>query len=309
MSPNTQLVVGATIVWVICFLSAAPLSALCYASFSRLSLRIPPPQRSLAIAIYGHLPLIVATLVVCLLNFNVLYSIVLPEHCHNEMCTPHAPAFAMQFTQLAFGLMVALVVAAILLSCGLGTLFRQLRRLRLARQLAEPIRNYQLVDSRVAAAWCDGIWFPTVFISKGLLALLSQEELDVVLAHEQEHARRHDNLIRLLLSWVTSIWPAGVRGRLMRDFRCAAELACDAAAAQASSSREVRRVIRQLAADERTRSGEDTLMAERLSELAGKRRYDQAATLIPWSTLLLLCFSSALCFSIIAHPLLEWFSI
>jgi Zn-dependent protease with chaperone function len=87
------------------------------------------------------------------------------------------------------------------------------------------------VDSPAASAFCAGLLRPRVFVTSGMVAALADEELDAVLVHEAEHARRHDPLRRLagraaadVLVWLPLVgwWTS----RRLED----AELAADRAA-------------------------------------------------------------------------------
>jgi Zn-dependent protease with chaperone function len=53
------------------------------------------------------------------------------------------------------------------------------------------------VDGPVASAFCAGLLRPRVVVTSGMVAALAAEELDAVLVHEAEHARRRDPLRRL----------------------------------------------------------------------------------------------------------------
>jgi Zn-dependent protease with chaperone function len=53
------------------------------------------------------------------------------------------------------------------------------------------------IDGAVASAFCAGLLRPRVFVTSGMVAALAAEELDAVLVHEAEHARRRDPLRRL----------------------------------------------------------------------------------------------------------------
>ena len=48
-----------------------------------------------------------------------------------------------------------------------------------------------------AAAFCAGLLRPRVFVTSGMVESLADDELDAVLVHEAEHARRRDPLRRL----------------------------------------------------------------------------------------------------------------
>jgi len=72
-----------------------------------------------------------------------------------------------------------------------------------------------------------GVLYPRIVLPTGLDRLLNQREFDAVLLHELAHARRHDNLIRLLyevslcaLWFHPLVWLAGARMALYRELSC-----------------------------------------------------------------------------------------
>jgi beta-lactamase regulating signal transducer with metallopeptidase domain len=72
-----------------------------------------------------------------------------------------------------------------------------------------------------------GVLSPRILLPTGIDRLLSQREFRAVLIHELAHARRHDNLIRLLyevslcvLWFHPLVWPAGARIALYRELSC-----------------------------------------------------------------------------------------
>ena len=73
----------------------------------------------------------------------------------------------------------------------------------------------------------DGVWRPRILLPDGIDRLLSRHELDAVLIHELTHARRRDNLIRLvhevvlcLLWFHPFVWITGARLALFRELSC-----------------------------------------------------------------------------------------
>lgn len=72
-----------------------------------------------------------------------------------------------------------------------------------------------------------GILYPRIVLPSGLDRLLNPREFDAVLFHELAHARRRDNLIRLLyelslcaLWFHPLVWLAGARMALYRELSC-----------------------------------------------------------------------------------------
>ena len=79
-------------------------------------------------------------------------------------------------------------------------------------------------DSRHSAPAVGGVLYPRIWLPIGIDRLLNRQELDAVLLHEMAHAKRRDNLIRLLyeislcaLWFHPLIWLAGARMALYRE--------------------------------------------------------------------------------------------
>lgn len=77
-----------------------------------------------------------------------------------------------------------------------------------------------------------GLFAPHAFISSQLLHQLSAKQLEVVLAHEQEHCLRRDVLRRLILSFTGLFHFPGTRQHLLSDLELTHEQICDIAAVQ-----------------------------------------------------------------------------
>ncbi len=309
MSDGLQTLLGAGLVWITVFLTASIASGGLYVAFRALARFAPPASRGAVLMLYGLLPFLVATLVVCMLNFASLYSLLVPEHCHGAVCVPHPPEFAAPAAQAAVGAAATLLCLSTLFCLAAMQLQRRLRQSRLARRLAEPSSGYRVIDSGTPAAWCDGLWFPAVYVSRGLLDTVDANELQIVLAHEFAHARRRDNLARLSLDWATLLWPSAARRTLLKDFAASAEQACDAEAAELAGSRLfVSDLISRFETTAPAGVGAGGSLNDRVAELLESRVYADRSALAPWAVLLLLWLSSAYLFTRVAHPLLEWFS-
>ena len=212
---------------------------LCCAAFAlhRLTARhiaaIPAAERSALLLALAMLPVTVAALVALLGFTPSLGGVLVDHHCHaGQGCGAHVPI-------LYAGAPYALTVGALLFVTTLVLCGSVLRRLRHTQRVAgalgllaepAPLAHCRMIDSPVPFAYCIGLWRPKVVISKGLERTLTREELNAVVAHEQAHAARRDNLRHGFAA--LALLPLGPRARraLLADLTLASEQACDRAA-------------------------------------------------------------------------------
>ena len=123
--------------------------------------------------------------------------------------TPHAASHrisilgqTLSYPTANAGAIVMIVLAGfglIVTAMAIGGTVRELaaaRRFhrRLAAQNPRPLRGALVIDDERPLAFCEGLIQPRVYVSTGALALLDDAGLDAVLAHEHQHAARHDPL-------------------------------------------------------------------------------------------------------------------
>jgi beta-lactamase regulating signal transducer with metallopeptidase domain len=159
-------------------------------------------------------------------------------------------------------------------------------------------------DIRHRAPAVCGIFKPCILLPIGIDRLLNQREFDAVLLHELAHARRCDNLIRLLyelslcaLWFHPLVWLAGARMALYR------ELSCDESVIQRAHGTELVSALAKLALPERglpLQAAASSHLSYRLARLTGPSQ-----TTKPAATLLLISLFAAVIaaavFETIAH--------
>lgn len=139
-------------------------------------------------------------------------------------------------------------------------------------------------DAKHPVPAVSGIFHPCILLPIGIDRLLSQREFDAVLLHELVHARRRDNLIRLLyelslcaLWFHPLIWLAGARLALYR------ELSCDETVIRRADGTDLVAALAKLAVPERALSLQATAsshLRHRLAWLSGQPQARRAASLL-----------------------------
>jgi beta-lactamase regulating signal transducer with metallopeptidase domain len=105
----------------------------------------------------------------------------------------------------------------------------------LAKQDVRPLHGALVVTDAEPRAFCAGLLRPQVYVSTGALAILDEDALGAVLAHERHHARRHDPL-RLAAGRVLAraLFFLPELGDLVRRQQALAELSADESAVNAA---------------------------------------------------------------------------
>ena len=180
----------------------------------------------------------------------------------------------------------AVVLVVIWIMGGLIMLVRLISRLcKERREVQVPAGRHDVTSSFMAdgipvsfdsghpAPAVGGLLYPHILLPTGIDRLLNRQELDAVLLHEMAHAKRHDNLIRLLyevslcaLWFHPLIWLAGMRMALYR------ELSCDESVIQRAQGQALVRALAKLAVPEEVmflQASASSHLSHRLARLAG----------------------------------------
>ena len=146
----------------------------------------------------------------------------------------------------------------------------------------------------------DGILRPRISLPDGIGGMLSERELNAVLIHEVKHARRGDNLIRLVhevalcaLWFHPLVWITGSRLALYR------ELSCDESVIRSEHGDDLVSALAKLAgADDAVllQSAASSFISDRLARLAAPARRSQLVS----NALLTVVFAAALMAGVLA---------
>lgn len=193
-------------------------------------LALHPRLGSALLLAYWTGPFLLSLLSTGFLFMPRVESVLVDAHCH-EACSSHVPLIH-SLGLASIGLAAcAAVLLYLLLRCALT--LRQAWQLRTQFGfLAQNQGAYHLLRAASPLVFTLGWWRPRIYVSEGLANACSQDDLAIILLHEQAHQERRDNL-RLLMARLCS---AVVGGRLARvilsDLQLLTEQACDFRAAE-----------------------------------------------------------------------------
>ena len=158
------------------------------------------------------------------------------EHSHHafHLCLVHGNA---PLSVVALALLLAVAAPGLIrLGSAVRRMGRMHGRLRSLVRVGRVSNDVVELDSEQPLVFTAGYLRPRVVMSRGLREMLDEEQLAVVLAHENHHAAHRDGLLRLVAALLAVLVPLGTARRLCREIERAGEEAADAAAAVAVGS-------------------------------------------------------------------------
>ncbi len=159
-------------------------------------------------------------------------------------------------------------------------------------------------DNRYPAPVVSGVLNPHISLPMGIDRLLNRRELKAVLLHEMAHARRRDNLIRLVheaslcaLWFHPLVWLAGARMALYR------ELSCDESVIRRAYGQELVSALAKLAVPDKAlllKATASSHLSYRLARLAGSAQATHRATSLLLASLFTAVIATGV-FATVAH--------
>jgi hypothetical protein len=207
--------------------------------------RWAPADRHRALTVLALTPPLITTAGLVSVTMPTMLGTVWPafDHClshhgHNHLCFVHG-------SHHAGHLLGWCVVALIGAWCALRLARAGADLLKAAKTIAalgraarpDPRHRFWIVDASAPLCASVGLFRPRLIMSEGLLAQIGDAELEVIVAHESEHERRRDTLIRLVTRVSTAFVLPPVRRSLLAALDMSAEQACDEHAAAATGDR------------------------------------------------------------------------
>lgn len=220
-------------VWMVAAVLSSLLSSLLYGRFRRTIAPFNSSTRSLVTLGFGMISPAVSLATALVYLFPDFAQMLVLPHCHGLDCGTHVPLVSAYSLGSVFLLaVVSLLILGFIagLSRALLAGHRHLATLFHLSERAVGVPEHLVVDSDRLFAWCCGLLKQRVVLSSALVDRLDPEQLRVVLAHEQAHADRFDNLRKLAARVVSAFWLPSCRQRLLDDLAHDAEACCDAAA-------------------------------------------------------------------------------
>lgn len=167
------------------------------------------------------------------------------DHCleqgahHHHLCLIHLPHTTHSAVVWAS---LGVLGVGLMLKVGLGVV-RQLKRYALVRALTQMSRpsaygeQVRVLEQEAPLALTLGWPKATILLSSGLLAKVTPESLEVILAHERAHIARRDLSVAMCDELMATLWPARLRALFLEALSFERERRCDERAALEVGSR------------------------------------------------------------------------
>ncbi|MGV3592322.1 MAG: hypothetical protein ACO1PZ_11585 [Gammaproteobacteria bacterium] len=204
---------------------------LVYPGLRRFLANLHPATASSTVLALMALPFVTSLVATALVFSPLLEQNWITNHYHSADCESRFPL-------LRNGAVIAGVLGAaglaltamLVRSC--SQLFYSLKLEAKLALLGERQGQWYLLPHKERLVFTMGWLKNSIFITDGLLKHCERGDVDIILEHEQEHARRRDNLRLLASRILTLIVPRFLSHRLTGDLQLYTEAACDLSTAK-----------------------------------------------------------------------------
>jgi Zn-dependent protease with chaperone function len=197
-----------------------------YPGIRKFLLNLHPATACNAVLALVALPFLTSLLAAALVFSPLLENNLITTHYHSIDCEAKFPLLQ---SGVAIGSVLALTglaVFAIMIRFFSQLLFSLKLEAKLSI-LGEKKSEWHVLPHRELLVFTMGWLNSTMFITDGLLKLCSSKEIDIILEHEKEHARRRDNLRLLAGKLLVLVVPTFLAKKFTSDLQLFTEAACD----------------------------------------------------------------------------------
>lgn len=211
---------------------------LLYPLVRRVLMTWHPAMASNALLLLMSLPPLAGLLTTMMLFSGLLELNLITTHYHGSTCEERFP---MLESPWVLGLVLGASALALLTICGKCLAhMHHAKRLKVhLNLLGENHGHWCLLPNQEFLVFTLGWLDNTIFITDGLLKQCRERDIEIILAHEQAHALRKDNLRILASRLLLLIVPAASTRRMCDDLLLFIEAACDLVTARTHGALEV----------------------------------------------------------------------
>lgn len=217
--------------WLSCWFLLYLVVWLLYPGVRRFIANLHPATASSTVLALMALPFVTSLLATALVFSPLLEQNWITLHYHSADCESRFPL-----------LRNGVVIAGVLGATGLALtamllrfcsqLFYSLRLESRLTLLGDRRGDWYLLPHNERLVFTMGWLKSSIFITEGLLKKCERRDVDIILAHEEEHARRKDNLRLLASKILVLIVPRFLSRRFTDDLQLYTEAACDLSTAK-----------------------------------------------------------------------------
>lgn len=197
-----------------------------YPAVRKYLLGLHPATSSNVLLALLALPFLTSLVASALVFSPLLGKNLITLHYHSASCENHFPLLQSGVLIGGVLILVALVLFAILRKCFSQLLFSLKLESKLTI-LGDRKEHWYLLPNQEHMVFTIGWLKNTIFITDGLLRQCTSRDLDIILEHEKEHARRFDNLRLLAGRLLVLISPEFIARKFTADLQLFGEAACD----------------------------------------------------------------------------------